>query len=175
MDMPINPDEELPQGEAPELLDDEDASSPLEKERDEYRDGWQRAKADLVNYKRQETDRVNAAIGHGLRSMAEDLLLILDSFGLALSALEPGSPGEQGTRMIRSQLLETLRRYGVEQIPPADLIGKEFDPAVAEAIGTMPSPGQEDGTVAAVAQDGYRMNGRTLRPARVRLASNEKQ
>lgn len=147
--------------------------NPVEKERDEYRDGWQRAKADLINYKRQEAERVTHAISVGMSSLIEDMLLVLDSFTLARTTLEPGSPAEQGMAMIRSQLLEVLKRYGLEPIPAAELTDKPFDPATSEAIGTMPAEGREEGIVLSIAQDGYRMHGKVLRPARVYVSGSQ--
>lgn len=174
MEEPIINENEHPESVSATPPDDS-APSALETERDEYRDGWQRAKADLANFKRLETERIASAIGHGMRSLSEDLLLVLDSFGLALATIEKGSAGEQGMSMIRSQLLEILKRYGVEPIAAGELVGQDYDPALAEAIGTMPTPDHADGTVVSVAQEGYRMNGKVLRPARVYLASNAQQ
>jgi len=154
-------------GPAPE--EERSGLEALEAERDEYREGWQRAKADLVNHKRLEAERVTRALASGMRGIAEDLLLVLDSYAIALTTLEAGSPGEQGMRMIRSQLLDVLKRYGIEPIPDADLVGQPFDPALAEAIGFQEASDHSPGSVHAVVQSGYRMNGDILRPARVYL------
>lgn len=166
-----NPENEVPEEiteAAPEL-------SPAEQERDEYKDGWMRAKADLINFKRQEGERVTRAVSAGISGIIEELLLVLDSFTLARQTLEAGSPAEQGMMMIRSQLVETLKRYGLELIQSSELVDQNFDPSIAEAIGTMPMEGKAEGTVVSVAQDGYRLNGKVLRPARVYLAGNAPQ
>lgn len=168
---PINPEEELPAGEHLEQLET-DERTDAERERDEYKDGWMRAKADLINHKKQEMERVSRAVSAGMTSMVEDLLLVLDSFGIAIAA-SAGTPAEQGMQMIRGQFLDVLKRYGVEPIPQADLVGKEFDPAVAEAIGFVPASSHPDGTVDSVVQDGYRMQGTVVRPARVNLAQSQ--
>lgn len=171
---PITPEDELP---APEALQELEAAAPqdprsdAERERDEFKDGWMRAKADFANYKRDEADRIASAIAHGLGSMIDDLLRVMDSFALARTTLEPGSPAEKGIDMIRAQFLDVLRRYGVEPLDPQELLGKDFDPALAEAIGTVPSPDHAEGTVTSVAQEGYRVNGKVFRPARVYVAA----
>ncbi len=163
----INPDSELPV--APGAQELEDIRTDLERERDEYKDGWMRAKADLINHKKQEAERVSAAIATGLQSVVSDVLLVLDSFDVAIAAIQDETAA-QGLRMIRSQLLDVLKRYGVAQVPAAELVGKEFDPAVAEAIGTQPSD-QPEGTVVTVVQEGYRMGDKVLRAARVLVAA----
>ena len=163
----MTPEDELPPAEHQEQLD---TRSEAERERDEYKDGWMRAKADFQNYKRTEADRIASAIAHGMGGIIEDLLRVTDSFELARMTLESGSAAEQGINMIRSQFLDVLKRYGVEPIPQADLVGKEFDPMASEAIGTMEKEGVAEGSVVAVAQDGYRVNGKVFRPARVYVA-----
>lgn len=171
---PINPEDELPAAaplEELETAQPEDQRSDAERERDEYKDGWMRAKADFANYKRTEADRIASAIAHGLGGMIEDLLRVMDSFSLARTTLEAGSAAEKGLDMIRAQFLDILKRYGVEPIDPQELLGKDFDPAVAEAIGTVPSPDHAEGTVTSVAQEGYRVNGKVFRPARVYVAA----
>lgn len=167
MEEPImTPEDELPHTQE----DQSDTRSDIERERDEYKEGWMRAKADFQNYKRTEGERIGNAIAHGLGGIIEDLLRVLDSFQLAKATLEPGSAADQGIDMIRSQFLDVLKRYGVEPIAQADLIGSDFDPATSEAIGTMDKEGAAEGSVVSVAQDGYRINGKVFRPARVYLA-----
>jgi molecular chaperone GrpE len=163
---PINPDTE------PIPSEPIDARTDVERERDEFKEGWQRAKADLMNYKRQEADRITSAISLGIGDILEDLLRVMDSFTLALATLEPGTPAEQGVRMIQSQLEDVLTKRGLVSlgIKPGD----PFDPATSEALGTMPSTHPE-GAIAVVIQQGYSLAGRTLRPARVHLSAPSTQ
>lgn len=167
---PINPEEELPAAESHQELP-EDTRSDIEKERDEYKEGWMRAKADFTNYKRTEQERISNAIAHGLGGIIEELLRVLDSFQLARTSIEEGSAAQQGMDMIRSQFLDILKRYGVEPIPSDEIIGKDFDPVTSEAIGTRESADHPEGSVVAIAQEGYRVNGKVFRPVRVYLAT----
>lgn len=167
MDTPLTPEHELPTVETPQELD---TRSEIERERDEYKDGWMRAKADFQNYKRMEVDRVSSAITQGLGGLMEDLLRVLDSFQLALTTLEVGTPAEQGVRLIQAQLEDTLKQRGLEILAIQE--GDAYDPAFAESIGVVPSAYPE-GFVAQIVQKGYRWNGRVLRPARVQLAAPE--
>ena len=139
-----------------------------EKERAEYLDGWQRAKADLINYKKDEGRRLEEFMKFAGAAMAEDLLPVLDSFDLALAGA-PGGAGalEQGMRIIRSQLEDMLKKRGVAAI--AVHAGEPFNPEKHEAIGQMQSE-YPAGVIAEVSQRGYEIAGRIIRPARVRLA-----
>jgi molecular chaperone GrpE len=56
---------------------------------------------------------------------------------------------------------------GISVVDPQ---GQPFDPAFHEAMVTQPSADQTPGTVLAVVQKGYVLNGRLLRPARVVIA-----
>lgn len=169
MDTPLNPAEELVAPEPQEELGS-DARTDAERERDEYKEGWMRAKADFANYKRTESDRIASAIAHGLGGMIEELLRVMDSFQLARATLEQGSAAEQGVDMIRAQFLDVLKRYGVEPIAADEVLHKDFDPGLAEAIGAQPSA-EPEGTVVSIAQEGYRVNGKVFRPARVYVAA----
>lgn len=149
--------------------------------RDEYLAGWQRAKADFINYKKEELQRLQEFARYGSAEMMRDLLGVVDSFDLAIAYAEkqgaaptlqsesrPGSVGmEKGIYIIRGQIEETLRRYGLQKIElPAKAL---FDPSVHEAVGEVESE-ESPGTVIEEVSPGYRLHERVLRPARVRIA-----
>jgi molecular chaperone GrpE len=136
-------------------------------ERDEYLAGWQRAKADLVNYKKDEFARSGEIARMTAERLLRDVIGILDSFDLGLRSLEEKGPVEKGIYLIRAQCEDLLKRHGVERIPLAP--GDSYDPASAEAIGETPSPAPP-GTIADVIEPGYRMGERVIRAARVVLS-----
>lgn len=136
-------------------------------EREEYLNGWKRAKADLINYQKDEAKRFEEVVKFSNWELVRDLITVLDSFDLAIAALEKDGKVEKGVYMIRSQLEDVLRKKGLERI--AVNIGKPFDPSLHEAIGEVASD-QPIGTVAEEIERGYLLNGRVVRPARVKLA-----
>lgn len=136
----------------------------------EYLNGWQRAKADFVNYKNEEARRLEDTARFMIRSLVRDLLPVLDSFDLACQQMEGKQGTEQeikGILLIRSQLLDALKKRGLEVIPLHP--GDTFNPELHEALGEMESDLPE-GTVAEEFQKGYMLQGKVMRPARVRLA-----
>lgn len=144
-----------------------DTHDQLVRERDEYLDGWHRARADFVNYKKQEGERIESALRYGLEDVFLDLLRVIDSFDLALATQAKQGTADTGITLIRTQLIDVLKRRGVEPIALA--VGDAYDPAVAEAIGTVTAD-VPSGMIANVVEMGYRLAGRVIRPAKVQLS-----
>ena len=178
------------EGEEIELLADEEMGVPdeegegdgakrirerlriCEDEKRAYLDGWQRAQADMANYKKDEGRRLEDLGRFITQSMLQDVLPVLDSFDLALQSLRGAGGGggnqlEQGVLMIRSQLTDVFKKRGVAQIEVVP--GEAFNPERHESIGEVESD-KPVGTIAEEVQRGYTLAGRVIRPARVRLA-----
>lgn len=136
-----------------------------DQERKEYLAGWQRAKADLINYKREESKRFEDLAKFSAEGMISELIQVLDSFDLALKQ-ELNPEMEKGIVVIRSQLEDILRRRGLEVLQP---FGQIFDPAFHESLGEVESDAEE-GKVVEVLQKGYLLHGKVLRPARVKIS-----
>ena len=156
-----------PQGEGEEKS--AEAADELEKCRKqsgEYLDGWKRAKADLLNYKKDELKRLEEIAKFANDDLMRELIVVLDSFDLSLAVADGGEKGTRGALMIRAQLEDTLKKRGLERV--AVLPGDKFNPAVHEAIAETDGEG-EPGTVAEEIERGYSLRGRVIRPARVRL------
>ncbi len=98
------------------------------------------------------------------------VLPVADNLERALVAYADAQDGlRQGVALTYDVLMQWLRQQGVERLDP---VGKPFDPAWHEAVGTVPSArhGVEPHTVVAVTAAGYRLNDRVLRPAKVIVA-----
>ena len=80
----------------------EDPIVKLESEKEEYLNGWKRAKADLINYKKEETARLENFAKFSNEMLTADLIPALDSFELSLSVLKDGDPAKKGMELIRS-------------------------------------------------------------------------
>ncbi len=151
----------------------EDELSRVTKERDEYLAGWQRAKADFINYKKEELQRLREIARIGGEEVIRDLIPVVDSFELGLVSIEKAGPVEKGVYMIKSQLEDVLRSKGLERIRVSP--GDQFNPSFQEAVGVMDLsllPADKkwvSGTVAEEVEAGYMYQGKLLRPTRVRL------
>jgi molecular chaperone GrpE len=145
----------------------EDEIEKLKRERDEYLAGWQRAKADFVNYQKEEARRQEEFAKWALAGFISELLNVLDSFDIAISQTT-AEKELLGLTLIRSQLLALLTKYGLQPIPVEK--GMKFDPEFHEAIAHEPSDLPED-TILAEIQKGYTLHNRVLRPAKVKVAT----
>jgi molecular chaperone GrpE len=147
-------------GAAPEL-------ESLARERDEYLALAQRAQADFENYRKRMARENAQAADRGVTKVAKELLPALDHLELALKAAEGHEDVVKGFAMVRDELSAALERVGVQAFSPQ---GDAFDPTEHEAMAQQPAEGVEPGTVIEVYQQGWRINGAILRPARVVVA-----
>lgn len=137
-----------------------------EAEKKQYLEGWQRAKADFINYKNDEGKRMEDMARFITSGLIQEVLPVLDSFDLAVGhGLQPEV--ERGVLLIRSQFEDILKRRGLERFMVQE--GDNFSPEKHESIGEVISD-KPEGSVAEVVQQGYGFRGRVLRPARVRLS-----
>lgn len=123
---------------------------------EEYLNGWKRAKADFINYQRDEQKRLEEILKFGNENFVKELLTVLDSFVLS---------GE--TSPILLQLENILKKYGLEQIKVE--IGQSFDPNWHEAIQIVKSD-QPSNTIVEELEKGYTLHGKLIRPAKVKVA-----
>jgi len=133
-------------------------------ERDEYLAGWQRSKADFINYKKEERERQQETARYGNAELIKDLISVMDNFDLALRTLEKAGPVEKGIYLIRTQIDDILKKRGLIKIEIKE--GDIFDPAIAEALAEIAAD-KPSGTVVEVIEQGYRLHEKVLRPARV--------
>jgi molecular chaperone GrpE len=137
---------------------------------DEYLDGWQRSRADFLNYKKRVERDLEAAYQQAAATILTRYLPILDDIQRALRE-RPCAPGTEawteGLELIQRKLQTILETEGVESIPCQ---GQMFDPAIHEAITFEKCDGFNEGQVIDVVRQGYRLGDRILRPAQVRVA-----
>ncbi len=124
-------------------------------EKQEYLEGWQRARADFVNYKREEVLLHSDKVMRVKAEFVEQLLPTLDAFEMALKH----DTGEE-LKIIYKQLLDSLKKIGVEQFGVA---GEKFDHHKHEALGQT-GDGEK---VVEVMRSGYSIGKKIIRPAQV--------
>ncbi|PIR97707.1 MAG: nucleotide exchange factor GrpE [Candidatus Colwellbacteria bacterium CG10_big_fil_rev_8_21_14_0_10_42_22] len=154
----------------------------LQRQCDEYLAGWQRAKADLSNYKKDEFKRLEEVAKFANTEILMDLIRVVDSFELGILALEKASPVrsdsteskqvEKGIHLIKSQLENVMKKYGLERIEAKE--GDNFDPAFHEAITSVEGNDKNDGKIAEEVETGYALNERVLRASKVKVYKSKK-
>jgi len=177
-------DDETKDNDEMELIPDEEGDLPdiqkkikkikeglkkCETERKEYLEGWQRAKADYINFKNDEGKRMEDMARFITSGLIQEILPVLDSFDLALGHGLPPEL-EKGVLLIKSQFEDILKKRGLEEIKVTP--GEEFNPEKHESIGEMESA-VTAGKIAEVVQRGYVFRERILRAAKIRLSGEK--
>lgn len=125
----------------------------LERERDEYLDGWRRAKADLVNFKKETAESLERFNDMMKVEFTRELMPVID-------ALHEAERSEiDGLVPIKNLLMSILKNEHIEAIQPAE--GDEFDPEVHEATGGTGS------IIDRCQQKGFKYKTHVIRPAKV--------
>lgn len=134
-------------------------------------DGWQRSKAEFINYKkRMEREQAQIHAEAAARVIAR-YLDVLDDLDRAMAAPPQDGAGAEwaaGIELIHRKLANILDAEGVTRM---EAEGQPFDPNLHEAISMEESPDHESGQVIEVIKHGYLIGDRVLRPATVRVAS----
>ena len=147
-----------------------DAGEELQSQFDELQDRYLRIAAEYENF-RKRTARERVEMWQ--RAQAEvvsNILDALDDFERVLQLDSASASAEdviKGVELVERKLLRELESAGLERV---GRVGEAFDPKHHEAIGSLPAETEEeDHTVGAILQSGYKFGGALIRPARVQV------
>lgn len=149
----------------------------LEKQKSEYLAGWQRERADFLNYKKDEMERIGGFMAYAGEEMILKMLPILDNFEIVEKNLSEETKKDaniQGLLLIKKQIQDFLKSLGGEEVKS---VGEIFDPKLHEIIEeaepsfAKATEGKEikSGVIFEEIQKGYKINSRLLRPAKVKI------
>lgn len=141
-----------------------------ENQKSEYLTGWQREKADFLNYKREEMERVGELLKYANETFILKILTILDNFEIIEKKFPENLKKDEnvkGLLMVKNQISDFLKTQGVEVIKS---IGEKFDPNLHEAIEQVEVKEKTPGIIIEEIQKGYKINGRLLRPTKVKIS-----
>src|SRR5262245_3584585 len=148
--------------EAEQLINDIDA---LQRERDDLLDTSRRLQADFENYRKRVLREQTALVERATEGLIEQLLPVLDSFELATVNLAGvDEQVRKGIELAFAELASVLERAGLQRI---DALGAPFDPNEHEAV--LQDDGDGEPHVGDVLRTGWKLKGRVLRPAMVKV------
>jgi molecular chaperone GrpE len=156
-----------PEGTPP---DPEDRARAAEERAERLLANWQRAQADLANYRRQVEREREELAALATATLVADLLPALDDVERALAALpEPlrRYTWVEGVWLIGKKLEGALAAHGMEEV---EAQGQPMDPRCHQAVGEVDGA---PGVVVDVVQKGYRLGGRLVRPALVTVGRGQ--
>lgn len=136
---------------------------------DEYYDQLLRLKADFENFRKRAEKEKQDFLNWGREKILLKQISIYDVFQHAMQSVRSGQNLESirvGLEMINCEFEKMLKEEGVEKI---DCMDKQFDPNFCEALEQVESEDKE-GKILGVYQQGYKLNGKLMRPARVKVA-----
>jgi molecular chaperone GrpE len=156
-------DAEAPPAGAPK------AAEAVEDDAAKFLELAKRTQADFENYRKRMARENAVAAERGAAKLAKELLPALDHLELSLKGAEGHADADviRGFALVRDELIAALGKCGIQAFSPA---GEPFDPNEHEAMAQQPAEDAESGTVLEVYQQGFRINGQILRPARVVVA-----
>lgn len=130
-----------------------------------------RSQAELINYKRRKDEETNRIIKYAEEDILKGFLPILDNFERAISMDDDNLEDEvskflEGFKLMYKQIKDLLEKFEVKEI---DCLGKEFDPALEQAVVVDHDETKESGVVTVVLQKGYMYKDRVLRTAMVKV------
>ena len=153
----------------PDSTDQKDLDPIEEAQKDaaHWKDLAARNQAELDNYRKRMAREKSDAIKFANASLLSELLPVIDSFQMGLSAAineDPDSIISKGMEMVQKQLEEFLTSQGAVLISS---VGQEFDPNIHEAISQESSDEVPSGHVISEIRKGFTLNDRLLRAANV--------
>ena len=140
----------------------------------EYLEGWQRCQADFQNYKRDESKRAEDIIRYANQDLMTDLIEAIDIFDLAGNFIPAEIKDNHkqwldgfffGVRQLESQ----LKKHGLERIEAS---GVAFNPELHEAIEGESVEASPSQSMVEQVRAGYTLNGKLIRPARVKIKNS---
>ena len=132
-----------------------------------------RLKADFENTKKRLEREKQDSIRFANERLVLEILPIVDNLDRAMASLSEGHDPEKvqkGLKLAQEELHQVLESHGVKIVTS---VGEVFDPQRHEAVATVESDKAEDGTVVDEVQKGYTLNGRLIRPSRVRISQKK--
>ena len=151
-----------------EIVDDEEDSEASETvEVNEYQERYQRLLADFENYKKREEASKADFKKFAQSSLIEKLLPVIDNLDRALAKADEDDAFVEGVIMTRKELMKVLENEGLEEI---DSDGCEFDHNIHQAVLAEENDEVEENHIIETFQKGYKLNGRVLRPAMVKVS-----
>ena len=147
----------------------------LTAERDDMRDRWIRAEAEMANVRARAKRDVDDTRQYAVQKFAADVVEAAENLRRGLSNL-PAQTAEEpeivtklrdGFEGVERSFVGLLERNGIQRIDPT---GQPFDANLHQAMAEQPSAEHPPGTVIQAWTTGWTLNGRLLRPAMVVVA-----
>ena len=140
----------------------------LRVEVDDYKGLAQRLAADFENYKKRNKTIGTDMYNEGIQDAIIAIMPVLDSLDFALSSNATEKKDKDGIILIKKQLDDALKQFGVMDMGNID---DDFDPNLHRAMMQVEGPKNKRGKIVLVLQKGYKIGEKILRYALVQVGS----
>jgi len=161
-------DKKAKKGKEDKLLEE---IKKLEQTNKELVDKVKLAQAESINYRRRKDEETAQILKFANQDLIMELILVVDNFERGIKLVDNDLTDEvskflQGFKMMYANLTEILKKFGVEEI---NRVGEKFDPNQEQALLTDNVSDLEDEVVIEVLLKGYKLKGKVIRPASVKI------
>lgn len=159
----------LDEEEQSALASAEEKLQSVRKDLEDLKDRHLRKLAEFENMRKRAERERSEYFRHALGNFLRDLIPVVDGFDRALEHAgdeDRGSDFGQGVAMIRQQIDDLWKKYGIREVDTS----QPFDPNVHEAVATEPRGDVPKDTILEVLRKGYFLNDKLIRPALVKVA-----
>jgi len=139
-----------------------------QKQKEEYLAGWQRSRADFLNYKKEEMQKIGQLLKYANEELILKILPVLDNFEKAEKEIPQGKKNQylEGLLQIKTQFEDFLKSQGAEVIKS---LNEKFDPNFHEVVEEIEVKDKESGIIIEEVKKGYILNGKVIRPAKIKI------
>lgn len=130
----------------------------------ELENSWKRALADYQNLQKRTLEEKDSMLSYVSYSLVSRILPIYSNLELIANHLN-----DDGINLVLKDFKNFLKEEGVSEV---EVLGKDFDPSIMEAIEMVPG---ENGKVVEIIQKGYLLKSKIIRPARVKVGNGQKE
>lgn len=151
----------------------EDNNAEHRKEED-FKEKYYYLAAEMQNMQRRFDKEKENLLKYGSEKILRDLLEVVDNFERTIGFIKDDEDEKVknlyvGLDMVNTQFDDALSKHGLKKV---EALGQKFDPNFHEALAQQASDGKEDMEILQVHQDGYTLNERLIRPAKVVVVKN---
>lgn len=138
------------------------------KEYEELNDRYKRLFAEFENYKKRIQKESINKYAEITGDVVTSILPIMDNLEKAVQAKTEDTSYQEGVKLILKQFLDTLKKFGVEEI---EAVGTIFDPELHEAVSHIEDENHKEQEVVEEYRKGYKIGTKVIRHSMVIVAN----
>lgn len=169
-DTKLDAEEDVEAALSEEDMDTSHEYVDLQERYNKLEDTYKRMLADFENSKRHAAQEVLDSKNAGKIEVFEKILDIVDNFQRSLEYDTNTEEFRQGIKMLSNMFNDRLKSLGLEEVRHEG----ELDPGLHQAIAIEEQDDLEDNEIIEVLQKGYRVEGKVIRPAMVKVNKKSK-